>query len=110
MAKAKTPQKEKRLKKQKNLRGNGPQMSWRKVMRWIFSQESLNRKTLKKVARPLKRSSEKGKRRKGTPLQSAMAMLNFYINRVGKKLPTTQKKVLNKAKNQLWQLYGKPAQ
>jgi hypothetical protein len=30
------------------------------------------------------------KRRKGTPYQSAMSMLNFYINRAGKNLPETE--------------------
>jgi hypothetical protein len=35
------------------------------------------------IARSLKQSAERSKRRKGTPLQSAMSMLNFYINRAG---------------------------
>ena len=60
-----------------------------------------------KVARSLKRSSEKSKRRKGTPLQSAMSMLNFYINRAGKKLPARDKKILNDAKEELRELYGR---
>jgi hypothetical protein len=62
----------------------------------------------KKVARSLKRSSEKSNRRNGTPLQSAMSMLNFYMNRAGKNLPAGQKRVLNKAKNELRQLFGRP--
>lgn len=33
------------------------------------------------IAQSLKRSSTKSRRRKGTPFQSAMSMLNFYINR-----------------------------
>jgi hypothetical protein len=61
-----------------------------------------------KVARSLKRSSDSSKRRKGTPLQSAMSMLNFYINRAGKKLPASDKKILTAAKDELRQLYGKP--
>src|SRR6266403_2839523 len=36
----------------------------------------------RKIARSLKHSAEQSKRRKG--YQSAMSMLNFYINRVGK--------------------------
>ena len=44
-----------------------------------------------KIAASLKRSAEKSTRRKGTPLQSAMSMLNFYINRAGKNLGATQK-------------------
>jgi hypothetical protein len=60
-----------------------------------------------KVARSLKRSAEKSTRRKGTPLQSAMSMLNFYINRAGKNLPATQKRVLTRAKDSLRKLFGK---
>lgn len=40
----------------------------------------------KKIARSLKRSVLKSIRRKAPPFQSAMSMLNFYINRAGKNL------------------------
>jgi putative cell wall-binding protein len=60
-----------------------------------------------KIARSLKRSAEKSHRRKGTPYQSAMSMLNFYINRVGKNLPEKQKKVLEDAKNELREAFGR---
>jgi hypothetical protein len=63
----------------------------------------------KKVAKSLKRSSDTSKRKKGTPLQSAMSMLNFYMNRAGKNLPAKDKKILNEAKDELRELYGKPA-
>lgn len=36
------------------------------------------------IAKSLKRSAEHSRRRKGTPFQSAMSMLTFYINRAGK--------------------------
>ena len=39
------------------------------------------------IAKSLKRSAENSTRRKGTSFQSAMSMLNFYINRAGKNLP-----------------------
>src|SRR5687768_4116204 len=55
----------------------------------------------KRIARSLKASAEKSKRKKGTPFQSAMSMLNFYINRAGKNLPAAQKKVLEKSKDEL---------
>ena len=55
----------------------------------------------KHIAQSLKRSAEHSSRRKGTPLQSAMSMLNFYINRAGKNLPASKKKVLTKAKDKL---------
>ncbi|NML38075.1 DUF3175 domain-containing protein [Chitinophaga sp. G-6-1-13] len=53
------------------------------------------------IAASLKRSASKSTRRKGTPYQSAMSMLNFYINRAGKNLPEKQKKVLEEAKGEL---------
>jgi len=64
-------------------------------------------KSPRTVAKSLKKSAEHSKRRKGTPLQSAMSMLNFYINRAGKKLPARDKKVLQAAKEELRELYGK---
>lgn len=48
----------------------------------------------KKIASSLKHSAEKSARRKTTPYQSAMSMLNFYINRAGKTLPAKQRKIL----------------
>jgi hypothetical protein len=61
----------------------------------------------KKVAQSLKRSAEKSKRRKGTPYQSAMSMLNFYINRAGKNLEKKQKGTLEKAKGELRHAFGR---
>lgn len=61
----------------------------------------------KKVARSLKRSAEHSTRRKGTPFQSAMSMLNFYINRAGRNLPAAQKKTLAAAKDELRKLFGR---
>lgn len=63
----------------------------------------------KKIARSLKRSAEKSKRKKGTPFQSAMSMLNFYINRAGKQLSGKEKQPLEKAKPELRKLFGKEA-
>ncbi len=37
-----------------------------------------------------------------------MSMLVFYINRAGKNLDLEQKAVLERAKNELRKLYGKP--
>jgi Protein of unknown function (DUF3175) len=55
----------------------------------------------RRIALSLKRSAEQSKRRKGTPYQSAMSMLNFYINRAGKNLPQNQKRVLERTKGEL---------
>lgn len=61
----------------------------------------------KAIALSLKRSAEHSHRRKGTPFQSAMSMLTFYINRAGKDLPAKQKKVLEKAKEELRAAFGR---
>ena len=65
----------------------------------------------KRIARSLKRSAESSHRRKSSPRQSAMSMLNFYINRAGHNLPAKQKRVLEKAKDELHALFdqSKPA-
>ncbi len=58
-----------------------------------------------RIAKSLKRSAEASTRRKGTPFQSAMSMLNFYINRAGKNLNPQQKHILEKAKKALSLLF-----
>ena len=59
----------------------------------------------KKIARSLKKSALQSQQRKGTPLQSAMSMLNFYINRAGRQLDEDQKMILEQAKEELRQLF-----
>lgn len=54
-----------------------------------------------RIAQSLKHSAETSTRRKGTPLQSAMSMLNFYINRAGRALPDERRRVLERAKAEL---------
>jgi hypothetical protein len=61
----------------------------------------------KRIALSLKKSAEQSTRKKGTPLQSAMSMLNFYINRGGKGLDREQKKTLVQAKDELRALFHK---
>lgn len=53
------------------------------------------------IAASLLRSALRSTRRKGTAYQSAMSMLNFYINRAGKNLTADRKKILAKAKAKL---------
>jgi hypothetical protein len=62
----------------------------------------------RRIARSLKRSAEVSSRRKTTPFQSAMSMLNFYINRAGHGLPEKQKRILTRAKTELRRLFGRP--
>lgn len=59
-----------------------------------------------KIARSLKKSAENSTRRKGTAKQSAMSMLNFYINRAGKNLTKQRKEILNSAKVELNKLFN----
>jgi hypothetical protein len=61
----------------------------------------------KRVAASLKRSALRSRRRKGTPFQSAMSMLNFYINRAGRNLGATQKRTLERAKDELRRMFGR---
>ena len=62
------------------------------------------------IARSLKRSADRSKRRKSDPFRSAMSMLTFYINRAGKQLSKARRKRLEAAKDELRDLYGKPRQ
>ena len=64
-------------------------------------------KNPKRIATSLKRSAEHSKRRKAGAFQSAMSMLNFYVNRGGKDLPKTQKAVLERAKDELRAQFGR---
>lgn len=59
------------------------------------------------IALSLKRSADHSRRRKVGAFQSAMSMLNFYINRAGRKLPPAQKARLEAAKDELRVLYGR---
>jgi hypothetical protein len=59
------------------------------------------------IAQSLKRSADRSRRRKSNSYRSAISMLTFYINRGGKGLSATQKKKLEKAKDELRALYGK---
>ena len=61
----------------------------------------------KRIARSLKRSAEHSHRRKSSPYRSAMSMLTFYMNRGGKNVSAAQKKVLDRAKDELGKLFHK---
>jgi len=65
------------------------------------------RKNPKRIAQSLKRSAQASTRRKGTPFQSAMSMLNFYLNRAGKNLPNRRRTILEWAKQERRKLYDR---
>ena len=71
--------------------------------RGVFSKDDPRR-----IARSLKRSAERSRRRKADPFRSAMSMLTFYINRAGKTLSESRRARLEAAKDELRALYGRP--
>ena len=73
---------------------------------WI-SPKIFGSTNARRIALSLKRSAEHSKRRKGTPYQSAMSTLNFYINRAGKNLPQKQKRVLERTKGELRDVFSR---
>jgi hypothetical protein len=72
-----------------------------------LDREVFTWKDPKRIAASLKRSAERSKRRKGTPYQSAMSMLTFYINRAGTGLGARQRRVLERAKDELRKQFGR---
>lgn len=60
------------------------------------------------IALSLKRSAEASRVRKAPPFRSAMSMLTFFINRAGEGLPAARKATLERAKDELRALYGRP--
>ncbi len=68
----------------------------------VFSQDSP-----RSIARSLKRSADRSRRRKSEPFRSAMSMLIFYINRAGKSLSKERLAKLEAAKEELRDLYGR---
>jgi hypothetical protein len=62
----------------------------------------------RRIAQSLKDSAEHSDRKKSGAFRSAMSMLTFYINRAGERLPDIQRKRLEKAKDELRELYARP--
>jgi hypothetical protein len=60
------------------------------------------------IARSLKRSADRSRRRKADAFRSAMSMLTFYVNRAGKGLAAARLRVLDAAKDELRLAYGRP--
>jgi len=72
-----------------------------------LDQSVFTSKDPRRIARSLKRSAEHSGRRKSEPYRSAMSMLTFYINRAGKNLGSGQRRVLERAKEELRRSYGR---
>jgi hypothetical protein len=72
-----------------------------------LEREVFTRDDPRSIARSLKRSAETSRRRQSSPFRSAMSMLTFYINRAGSGLDRRQKAKLERAKDELRDLYHK---
>lgn len=66
------------------------------------------RRTSRAIALSLRRSANRSRRRKADPFRSAMSMLTFYVNRAGKSLSAPERTKLERAKNELRTLFGRP--
>ena len=64
-------------------------------------------RSARQIARSLKKSAEASRRRKASPFQSAMSMLNFEIHRAGKSLPPARRRKLDQAKGELRKAFGR---
>jgi len=72
--------------------------------RGIFTRSS------REIAAGLKRSVERSRRTKGrTKYQSAMSMLNLYINRAGRSLKAADRRRLEASKNGLRKIFRRAA-
>jgi hypothetical protein len=60
------------------------------------------------IARGLKRAALQSRRTQGTKFQSAMSMLNLYVNRAGRTLPSRERVRLEAAKEELRKVFGRP--
>jgi hypothetical protein len=60
-----------------------------------------------RIAKSLKRSAERSRRRKADPYRSAMSVLTFYVNRAGANLSPTRRRVLERAKAALKHAFGR---
>ena len=70
----------------------------------IFTQRSA-----RAIAASLKRAALASHRRRSEPFRSAMSMLNYHINRGGRGLTRERRRTLERAKDELRQLFQKRA-
>lgn len=69
----------------------------------IFKQRSA-----RSIAASLMRAALASRRRKAEPFQSAMSMLNYYINRAGRNLSVERRRTLERAKAELRRQFHRP--
>lgn len=73
----------------------------------LILPEGIFKRSAKEIARELKKAALESNVRKGTPYQSAMSMLNYYINRAGKNLASKDRERLEQAKVELRKIFGR---
>jgi hypothetical protein len=64
-------------------------------------------KNPRRIARSLKRSAQRRGLPQAGPLQSALEVLTFYLNRAGQTLPVERRRILQRAKDELREVFGK---
>jgi Protein of unknown function (DUF3175) len=86
--------------------------SWVREVRETSNAMDLPRNLFKRapagIARGLKRAVLQSRRTKGTKFQSAMSMLNLYVNRAGRTLPNRERARLEAARAELRKIFGRP--
>lgn len=112
MAKRKAKTRTKKKAKRKSSKTSKKKRRWSQRVTETSDAMTLEEGVFKKdspraIARSVKRSAERSHRRKADPYRSAMSMLTFYVNRAGKGLSQTRRRKLEKAKDELRDLYGK---
>jgi len=70
--------------------------------------DGLFRRSPKEIAEGLREAVLSSSRTKGTKFQSAMSMLNWFINRGGRGLSAERRQVLERAKEELRVAFGRP--
>ena len=70
--------------------------------------DGLFRRSPKEIAQGLRQAVLASPRTKGTKFQSAMSMLNWFINRGGRGLSATRRRTLERTKNELRTVFGRP--
>lgn len=111
-ARSRKSQKSRKTSRKKSARGAAARSRWSGRVTRESNALDLDRGVFtwsdpKKIAISLKHSAEHSKRRKADPYRSALSMLTFYINRVGKNLPASRKRVLEHAKSELRRQFGR---
>jgi hypothetical protein len=102
----------KKATRKRTTRGRTQRKRWSQRVTQTSDALTLDRSVFtrddpRSIARSLKRSADRSRRRKSGSYASAMSMLTFYINRAGRQLPASRKRKLTAAKRELRALYGK---